>query len=80
MESLSWDMRPILSHIHCPVLVVQGEQDEHATPQHAKDIAEAIPGAELWLLPGAGHMFPQENAALINPRLLQFLEICTAGE
>jgi len=74
IESLSWDMRPILACIPCPVLVVQGEKDEHATPGHAKDMAEAIPGAELWLVPGAGHMLPQEHADLFNPRLLQFLE------
>lgn len=74
MELLTWDMRPILAKIKCPTLVVQGEQDEHATPQHAKDIAEAITGAELWLLAGAGHMLPQENADLFNPRLIQFLD------
>jgi len=74
MESLSWDMRPILSHIHCPVLVVQGEQDEHATPQHAMDIAEAIPGAELWLVEEARHMLPQENAQLFNQRIVAFMQ------
>lgn len=74
LESLAWDMRPVLAHIRCPVLVVQGEDDEHATPQQAKDIAEAIPGAELWLVPGAGHMLPQECADLFNSRLIQFLE------
>jgi pimeloyl-ACP methyl ester carboxylesterase len=73
-ESLTWDMRPILAKIKCPTLVVQGATDEHATPQHARDIAEAITGAELWLLAGAGHMLPQENADLFNPRLIQFLD------
>lgn len=31
-ENRSWDMRPLLSGISCPVLVIQGEDDEHATP------------------------------------------------
>ena len=66
-------MRPLLAGISCPALVIQGEQDEHATPQHARDIAAAIPGAELWLLPGAGHMLPQEAAERFNPRLIEFL-------
>ncbi len=74
LESLTWDMRPTLALINCPVLVVQGEQDEHATPQHARDIASAVPGADLWLVPGAGHMLPQEHADTFNPKLLQFLE------
>jgi pimeloyl-ACP methyl ester carboxylesterase len=73
LEDLDWDMRPLLAQITCPALVIQGLQDEHATPQHARDIAAAIPGAELWLVEGAGHMLPQENAAVFNPRLLQFL-------
>ncbi len=74
VESLCWDMRPILSQLRCPVLVVQGEADEHATPQHAKDIAQAIPRAELWLIPGSGHMLPQEDTNIFNSRLLQFLK------
>ena len=68
-----WDMRPQISQIHCPTLVVQGVEDEHASPQHAQAIAEAIPGAELWLVPGAGHMLPQEAEETFNQRLLAFL-------
>jgi pimeloyl-ACP methyl ester carboxylesterase len=74
MESLTWDMRPVLRQIRCPVLVVQGEKDEYATPQHAKDIADGIGEADLWLVPGAGHMLPQENTGIFNPRLMRFLE------
>ncbi len=72
--SLQWDMRPILSKIHCPALVVQGELDEHATPEHARDIAGAIPGAQLWLVPGAGHMLPQENGDVFNHRIVAFMQ------
>jgi pimeloyl-ACP methyl ester carboxylesterase len=76
LEDQAWDMRPVLKKIICPALVVQGFQDEHATPQHARDIAAALPGAQLWLLQGAQHMLPQENAVVFNQRLLQFLEAC----
>lgn len=79
-EHRSWDMRPVLRQIQCPSLIVQGEADEHATPKHARDIAEAIPGAELWLVPEAGHMLPQENASLFNPRFVQFLNEHGTGE
>jgi pimeloyl-ACP methyl ester carboxylesterase len=72
-EMLAWDMRPILGQIRCPTLVVQGVEDEHASPQHAMDIASSIPGAELWLIPGAKHLLPQENAAKFNPRILRFI-------
>ncbi len=72
-EALHWDMRPLLKKISCPALIVQGEEDEHATPQHAIDVAEAIPNAELWLEPGAGHMFPQDQPKKFNKRLLKYM-------
>jgi len=68
-------MRPLLSRIICPTLVVQGEDDEHATLQHAHDIAESIPGAELWLVPGAMHMLPQDLPEVFNQKLLEFLSV-----
>ncbi len=75
-DNLEWDMRPQLAGIRCPVWVVQGEQDEHATPQHARDIAAAIQNAALWLAPGTGHMLPQELPEDFNQRLLTFLAGC----
>jgi pimeloyl-ACP methyl ester carboxylesterase len=72
-EHLSWDMRPILRQISCPALVIQGREDEHATPKHAEDIAAAIPGAELWLVPAAGHMLQRDAARALNQKLLEFL-------
>lgn len=72
-ENEDWDMRPLLGQVTCPALVIQGEEDEHATPAHAQDLAAAIPGAELWLAPGARHMLPQEAPELFNQRLLEFL-------
>jgi pimeloyl-ACP methyl ester carboxylesterase len=71
--NLSWDMRPALGKITCPVLVVQGMQDEHATPQQALDTAAAIPDSELWLARGAAHMLPQELPDGFNRRMLEFL-------
>ncbi len=73
-QNLAWDMRPQLARVKCPVLVVQGELDEHATPQHARDLSAALPSAELWLVPGAAHMLPQETPQFFNPRLVEFIE------
>jgi pimeloyl-ACP methyl ester carboxylesterase len=72
-EALDWDMRPILSGVLCPALVVQGIDDEHATPQHAIDIADGIPDANLWLVPGVKHMLPQDIPDEFNQRLKEFL-------
>ena len=74
VESRSWDMRPLLGQIKCPVLVVQGAEDEHATSLHAKEIAGSIQGAELWLIPAGRHMVPQENADEFNAKIIRFLK------
>ena len=74
-EIQGWDMRPVITQIACPCLVAQGLEDEHATPQHARDMAAAIPDAELWLVPGAGHMLPQDFSEEFNQRMLKFLGV-----
>ena len=71
--ALSWDMRPVLSEIRCPALVIQGSEDEHASSQHAVDIADHIPDAALWLVPGVKHMLPQEIPEDFNNRVIDFL-------
>lgn len=74
IEDLDWDMRPVLEQVICPVLVVQGEEDEHATPRHARDLAAGIPNAELWLAPGMGHMLPKDHPDQFNARMIAFLK------
>lgn len=72
-DGQDWDMRPEIRQIACPVLVMQGLLDEHATPQHARDIATAIPRAQLRLIRGVGHMLPQDAEDLFNEEMLAFL-------
>ncbi len=71
---LSWDMRPMLAGVRCPTFVIQGELDEYAPPQHARDVAESVADGSLWLLPGIGHMPPQDVPEEFNQRVLEFLE------
>jgi pimeloyl-ACP methyl ester carboxylesterase len=74
-DNLSCDMRSKLVQVACPTLIIQGFEDEHATSKHAVDLAASISQAETWLIPGGGHMIPQEFAEQFNCRLLSFLEI-----
>jgi pimeloyl-ACP methyl ester carboxylesterase len=67
------DMSDKLAQISCPTLVIQGELDEHATPQHARDIAAGVQRGELWLVPEVGHMPPHEIPEEFNRRVLDFL-------
>ncbi len=68
---LSWDARPKLREIAAPALVVQGTDDEYATPKHAADIAAAIPNAELLLLQGEKHMALNEQFTSKTVNFLQ---------
>ncbi|MBK6405033.1 MAG: alpha/beta hydrolase [Holophagales bacterium] len=47
--------------IRCPVLVIQGEEDEYATRAQVEAIASAVSGpVRTTLLPGLGH-FPHRQ-------------------
>ncbi len=64
----------LLRRIACPVLVVQGAEDEYATDQHALDIASALPNSELWLIPGAGHTPHAALGDAFTQRVAEFFD------
>lgn len=68
------DMRPWLADIRCPLLVACGEQDVLTPLEHAREIAAAVPHAQLEVVPRAGHLMTWEQPALVNALLLQWLD------
>ena len=46
-----------LGSLHLPTLVVHGDEDAVMPPRNGELLANAIPGAELRLWPGAGHLY-----------------------
>jgi len=67
------DSRPLLPQVGCPVLVASGEADLLTPVQHSVEICEAIPGARLAVVPGAGHLLTLEQPERVNPLLLDWL-------
>ncbi len=61
-----------LARIRCPALIAAGEHDVVRT-EHTEELARYIPGAELWIVPGASHSVMQEQPELVNRRVLEFL-------
>jgi pimeloyl-ACP methyl ester carboxylesterase len=47
--------RASFAEVDCPVLIIYGERDRILSANAGPRIAEAIPGAELRMLPGWGH-------------------------
>ncbi|BCJ29846.1 alpha/beta hydrolase [Actinocatenispora sera] len=60
------DATDLLAGVTVPTLVVVGEDDALAGPAEAARMADAIPGARLRRIPGAGHLTPVEAPERFN--------------
>jgi len=67
------DSRPGLAAISVPTLVVAGEADVLTPPDLAREIAAGIPGAELHLLSGCGHLPSMEAPEAVTALLRRWL-------
>ena len=70
------DLRPTLAAITCPTLVVGGADDVLTPPDCSREIAAAIPAAQLQLLPECGHMLTWEQPQALAALLLAWLVRC----
>ena len=51
-----WNIEHLLEKIHCPVLVIQGENDEYGTALQVESIRSKVKGpSQTLLIPGIGH-------------------------
>lgn len=67
------DLRAVLPEIGVPTLVVHGELDERAPLPVARALRDAIPQAELVVIPGAGHLCNVEAPEVFNGQVRAFL-------
>jgi pimeloyl-ACP methyl ester carboxylesterase len=61
-------------HIKVKALVLGGDKDGPDFPERAKHIADTIPGGQMDLIPGAGHVPHIEVPEKFNRELLKFLQ------
>jgi len=71
---LIWPELAPLNSLTMPVLVVVGEEDKPDFKAIAHHLAEEIPGAELALVPEAGHLVGLDRPEELNRLLLEFLQ------
>jgi len=69
----AWDAWERLGSVACPVLVLHGTEDRLVAPENARMLAERIPGAQLVLLEGAGHVYHAEQPEAADEAVLVFL-------
>jgi 3-oxoadipate enol-lactonase len=70
---LIWPELAPLNTLTMPVLVVVGEDDKPDFKAIAQHLAEEIPGAELAVVPEAGHLVGLDRPDELNRLLLDFL-------
>jgi pimeloyl-ACP methyl ester carboxylesterase len=63
----------VLAQVRVPVLVVAGAKDSFTPAAVSEAMAEAIPGAELEVIPSGTHLAPLEHHAEIAARIGAFL-------
>lgn len=63
-----------LSTIRVPTHIIVGEFDTLTPPAISADMAAKIPGSQLTVIPGAGHLSNMESPEVFNRAMLGFLQ------
>jgi pimeloyl-ACP methyl ester carboxylesterase len=63
------DSRPLLADIRIPTLVLTSDTDLLVSNAFSREMAEAIPGARLVIVPDCGHSSPSEKPQAVNAAL-----------
>ena len=69
----AWDIEECLPRIRCPVLAVQGEDDEYGTMAQVDAIARNVPQARLLKLPACGHSPHRDQPRALTDAVVAFL-------
>jgi pimeloyl-ACP methyl ester carboxylesterase len=69
----SWNIESYLNSIRCPVLVIQGEDDEYGTTRQIAAIQAKLPSAEVLMLPNCKHAPHRDQPQATLARIKQFV-------
>lgn len=67
------DARRVLHSIGVPTLILVGDEDAVTPPDHSREMAAAIPGSKLTIVPDAGHASTIEQPLFVNKALEQWV-------
>ncbi|GBD23151.1 Aclacinomycin methylesterase RdmC [bacterium HR29] len=71
-----WSACGRLHLLRCPVLVICGEEDGMVPPENSRHLAAEIPGAELAIIPGMGHLGMWERPETLAELVSTFVARC----
>jgi len=78
-EFRSWDITGCLSKITCPILAIQGEDDEYATMRQIECIAEAAPDVDLLKLADCRHSPHRDQPQAVIEAIVGFVDRLAVG-
>jgi len=73
-EFRSWNIESYLDTIRCPVLCIQGEQDEYGTRAQVETIRSRVPGTELVMLADCKHSPHRDQREKTLDAVVRFVE------
>jgi pimeloyl-ACP methyl ester carboxylesterase len=76
---MDFDVRPKLSSIQQPALILWGAKDPIASPKDASILKREIPQATLTILEGCGHSPMQDQPGRFNQEVEKFLQAAVPG-
>jgi len=79
-EFRAWDITDCLPQITCPLLAIQGCEDEYATMRQIECIAERAPDVELLALPDCRHSPHRDQPRAVIAAIARFVDrVAAAG-
>jgi pimeloyl-ACP methyl ester carboxylesterase len=73
-EFKSWDIQDCLPKVKCPVLVIQGEDDQYGTAAQVEAIAHQVTGpSKVLLLPNCAHIPHRESKDKVAQEMTEFI-------
>jgi len=69
-----WSIESYLGSVRCPVLCIQGEEDEYGTPAQVEAIAARVPGAEVVMLANCTHSPHHDQREATLKKMAEFVD------
>jgi pimeloyl-ACP methyl ester carboxylesterase len=68
-----WSIEPLLERLQCPILAVQGENDEYGTLAQVTGIRARVPHSEIVVLADCGHSPQRDQPAALTRAVADFI-------
>ncbi len=69
----AWNIESELATISCPVLAIQGEDDEYGTLEQVYGIQKKVPATQIAVIPHCGHSPHRDQSEAISQAAAQFI-------